>query len=203
MEPTLYQIELIDYATPSFITVPPKPYWGTPDELKSLLEALVHDDKVDALMPGQADAIRGLSRGEQNPEFLVPMNILYREEIEVDAWEGTHTNVWDYVTHLRAKKAVFEVAWVGNDKTWCRIYKVRFHKLDYIEKYPEPHWQPMWTWFCGFPHIIEQEDEVYYNRLWEMEVFFKDLDELEQDWRSREGQMRDPECFFEDVFGCG
>ena len=135
MEPRLYQINLIDYATPSFISCPNKPYWGTPDELARLLESLLHDDKADALIPGQADAIRSLSRGEQNPELLTPMDILHREEIEVEAWEGSYTNVWDYVTQLRTEKAIFEVAWVGSDSAWCRIIKARFHNLEYRNKY--------------------------------------------------------------------
>ena len=49
------------------------------------------------------------------------MNVLHREETRVEGREGAYTNVWDYVSQLRAEKAAFEVAQVGNDNTWCRI----------------------------------------------------------------------------------
>ena len=53
----------------------------------------------------------------------------------------------------------------------------------------------MWYLFWGFPYIVNQEGGVFYNRLWEAEVFFKNCDELGQDWRFREGQTRDPSAF--------
>ena len=49
-------------------------------------------------MPGQADAICGLSSSVLNPEFLSPMNVPHREEAKVEGWEGAYTNVWDYVS---------------------------------------------------------------------------------------------------------
>ena len=209
-EKQYYRLILDDYSAASFTSFN-KHYFGTWEEIEALLNELEenkhsedsHKSLLTAFLAyeaGQADVTHNVAF--QEVPFLVPVQLLHSEKVELEnhAWE--HLNTWHCPYNMRCDKVVSEHLWFECEGEWIRAVKAEFTFLRY--QGPIGQWKLVGDMLWGFPGMLTGNPAKFYNVLAEPEKYFKTKSDLEADWQAFRG-MPDPDYaeFCNDIFGDG
>jgi hypothetical protein len=214
LQPTdkeLFCLELDDYAVPSFISAD-KSYFGTLEDIGSLIDALEADDRRRESHARLIQAFKEYVAGNTEVMF----NVAYRDvkllkQVSLIAQENSvvslnsyeHFNVWDCIYYMRCDKADSSHIWVRFDDRYARCIRTEFYNLQYAVTDEEKDYEPV-DGCMGFPKQTVFEDDRVWNRLYVVEKYFDSEEELRADIDSFKTSP-DPVFteVFNDIFGDG
>ena len=201
---------LDDYSAASFTSFN-KPYFGTWEEVRNLLNELDKNKRSEDSHKYLLDAFRAYEAGQtavtyncayQEVPFLMPTQLLHSETVEMVNYEWEHLNTWHCPYNMRCDKVTSEHLWFECDGKWIRAFKSEFSFLRY--QGPIGQWKLVGSMLWGFPGMLTGDPAKFYNVLAEPEKLFESREELEKDWREFKASP-DPDYseFCNDIFGDG
>lgn len=205
----MYKLCLDDYSAASFTSFD-KEYFGTINMIENFINAIKNDEKNS----GRYDDLISTFNKYKNGEKDITHNVAYREvpflsKVKVlgssnsflTNYKWDHLNTWGCPYTMKCKEAKSEHIWLSYQRKYVRCIKTEFTKLQY-ENIKDEYTSPGMLW--GFPHQIEIENDITYNRLYVVEKTFKNKKEALDDMASFK-EKPDP-VFAEvlnDIFGDG
>ena len=152
----LYELQMLDPATPSFITFP-KTYIGEKEALLEVASNLLRaENYIDT-----ANAIREYFNGNtevkhyvgfQEMSLLRPVQVLEKTEMHVAEREWEHMNVWDCPCHMRFRSAEVAQLLIKRERVFSRFIQAKFTDLQYLGF--EDRWQPIGNLIFGNDAVI-------------------------------------------------
>lgn len=179
MSKQLYLLALDNYAMPAFTSFS-KHYFGTLEDIGGFVEALrateenaKHENRLigsrDRYMAGDHNAT--YNAAYQDGRLLVRVKCLGTAESMLSNHEWEHLNTWEWPYYMRCTKAESTHVWLSYQGSYVRCIRTRFSNLEYKNtqgKYTAPS-----GCYWGYPHQIEEEDSITYNRMYVIEKTFK------------------------------
>ena len=204
-----YRLELDDYSAVSFCSFG-KYYFGTLEDIRAFINTLdkecedSHRELVSAFRAyegGQTDAAHHVAF--QKVPLLTPTRLVHTEKVVLQNYAWDHMNTWHRAYKMRCAKAETEHLWLECEGRYFRVIKVTFTKLRYesiLGGWRQLSENMLW----GFPCILREDADYFWNALAEPEKGFQTMEELEQDWEAFK-RNPDPQFaeFCNDIFGDG
>lgn len=207
-----YCLTLDDYSCASFCTFE-KYYFGTFHQISSLIASLEADENcTNNSLTRLIQAFKEYCSG--NTE--VTYDVAYKEipllqpaflygfiKITTDSNKVEHLNAWDLPYYLQWEKAESEHIWLLHGKLYVRCIKICFTNLQYADVDTDAEFEPIDTGF-GFPNMIDIKDDLTSNKLFVIEKYFDNEEELLKDIKKF---INTPDPIytevFNDIFGDG
>lgn len=183
----LYKLYLDDYSAASFTSFD-KCYIGTLDDISSFICSIKNDknmtDVHNDLLSAYENFISGDSStmhmvAHQNTKFLTKVKCLGCDTSSVTDYTWEHTNTWGFPYYMHCQKADNTHLWISSGRKYFRCIKSIFTHLTYNSA--DGQNIDIGCRFWGFPHQIEYESPITYNRLFVMEKEFVSKAEALQD----------------------
>lgn len=209
----IYCLMLDDYSKPAFCSFD-KCYFGDISMIASLVDDLKEDEQCAEYHVQLIKAFKEYRAGNTAvthnvayKDVLLPDQVLVYDKtiIKTDCNMLKHINTWDYSYYLKYEKAESEHIWIQYNGSYLRCVKACFEKLQYSDSNNENIDKFISIKFTmGFPYIISFFDETLSNKLYVVEKFFKNEDELFCDLENFKDKP-DPLFteIFNDIFGDG
>ena len=208
-----YCLTLDDYSCPSFCTFE-KYYFGSIPQIASLIGSLEADENTNDSLTRLIQAFKEYCNGNTEVTYevaykeiplLQPVFLYGLIKITTDSNKVEHLNAWDLPYYLRWVKAESEHIWLGHGKLYVRCIKTCFTNLQYSDVDTDAEYEPIETGIgFGFPNMIDIKDDLTTNKLFVIEKFFDNEEELLKDIR-KFTNTPDPIYteIFNDIFGDG
>ena len=210
MSKQLYRLTLDDYSMPGFCSFSAD-YIGTLEDVKAFIESLRCDDETAKNQSRLIEAWDSYEAGNhevtynaanQENKFLARVKRLDVTSTVVTDYEWEHLNTWDFPYHMKCSRAESMHIWVSYEGKYRRCVRVKFTSLQYkntVDEYVD------FGGMCwGYPHMIEEEGNVTYHRMYVIEKPFKNKEEALLDM---ENFKKSPDIEFKyvlnDIFGDG
>ena len=204
----MYRINLEDCSAASFTSFS-KPYYGSLDEIRELLLTIKNDPQfagcctevLDAFFKMYEKGRRGVTHyvAYQEVPLLERVTILGKRDFTLNNYSWEHINTWGCPYKMRCKSALISQNWVSRKNEFSRCFKVIFEGLEYEGL---NGWVKIGHMLWGYPHMIEFEDPLIYNRLMMQDEVFPSLREA-MDSLENSSQTFDFSEFCNDIFGDG
>jgi len=210
MSKQLYRLTLDDYSMPGFCSFSTD-YIGQLEDVKSFIEALRSDEKTaknqselieawDSYESGNHDVT--YNAAYQENKLLAREKCLGLAETALTDHEWEHLNTWDCPYCMKCKSAESTHIWVSYHGKYHRCVRVKFTNLQYkntVDEYVD------FGGMCwGYPHMIEEDGDVTYHRMYVIEKPFNNKEEALLDM---ENFKKSPDIEFKyvlnDIFGDG
>ena len=131
--------------------------------------------------------------------LLERVQIFGKREFTLSDYSWVHINTWGYHYNMRCKSAVVSQFWVSRKGEFSRCFKVLFDGLEY-ESFDG--WKIVGHMLWGYPHMLEYEAPLIYNRLMIEDATFASLNAAMADLELPE-PIFDFSGFCNDIFGDG
>ena len=204
----MYRINLEDCSAASFTSLS-KPYYGSLDEIRELLSTIRDDPQMQGCCTEVLNAFFNLyEKGRRGVMHLVAykevpllerVQIFGKREFTLSDYSWEHINTWGYPYKMRCKSAVVSQFWVSRKGEFSRCFKVLFDGLEY-ESFDG--WKTVGHMLWGYPHMLEYEAPLIYNRLMIEDATFASLNAAMADLELPEPSF-DFSGFCNDIFGDG
>lgn len=207
----LYQITLIDYATPNFVSAT-KTYYGDKDAIFHVLNHL------RANRPDMLEAANEFFEGRgpgivqvyySAPEaFIIPVKVIGENEKHFDNFSSDHLNVWDCIYKMAADHAACRCVYIEDSLgKLYRCLSAEFTNLSIDGTYGLIQREHFW----GHPGIItnkctgqtgaDDKNLITINTLMCPDREFNNLKQLRKDMDNPQKLNFSP--IFDDIFGNG
>lgn len=179
MSKQLYRLCLDDYSTPDFCSFN-KDYIGTLEDIKTFIEALRNDEKYAKSESRLIEAWDSYTAGNheitynatyQENKFLVRVKCLGTAGTILTDCEWEHLNTWWYPYYTKCSQAKSTHIRVSYQGKYRRCVRVKFMSLQCKSTTDE---YIQFNGMCrGYPHMIEKDGDITYNRMYVLEKSFK------------------------------
>ena len=209
MEKKIYGLMLDNYAAPPYISVY-KPYFGTIEDFVGFFNRLRNDEyradgykdlisTFDRFMQGEKSLKNTVAYSEFS--FFEQADIFDEADNELENCEWEHINTWGFLYYMNCSKVKISHIWISLQDTFYRCIRAEFFDLKYgmdYGDYDEP------TMFWGLPHQFEVDGNRMYTRLYAVEKFFDNKDDVLSDMQNfKKDDKPDFSSLIEDIFGDG
>jgi len=205
----IFRLQLDDYAMPGFVSGP-KDYFGTLEMIEGFINAIRNDKEFGEKYGDLVSVFDRYKNGETNIEhnvaykdrpFLVRTRCVAERRNILTNYKWEHLNVWQCPYNMKCRVADCQHVWLSCHRKFMRCIQVDFSELKYQHfdgRWDAPHM------LLGYPHQIEFGDKKMYSRLYVVEKYFKNRDEMLADLELFDRQP-DPDFkeFLNDIFGDG
>lgn len=175
-----YILRLDDYATPSFASRT-KPYFGTLDDIRGLINALKASEKHRDYHAEMIAAFREYEAGNhkvthnvayQDVPLLEPVEVIGETILRLENYQWQHINIWDCPYNIRCDQVETHHLWLSSPEGCLRAVKARFRNLCY--RGTSDLWSPAEEGFWGYPEMLHMHENTLCNRLAVAEKHFED-----------------------------
>ena len=210
MSKQLYRLTLDDYSMPGFCSFNTD-YIGTLEEVKAFIEALRKDERTAKNQSRLIEAWDSFAGGNyevtynaayQENKLLARVKCLGTAQTTLTNYEWEHLNTWECPYYMKCDRSDNTHIWVSYQEKYRRCVRVKFTSLQYkntVDEYVD------FGGMCwGYPHMIEEDGDSTYHRMYVLEKVFKNKDEALLDM---ENFKKSPDIEFKyvlnDIFGDG
>lgn len=210
MSKQLYRLTLDDCSMPGFCSFNTD-YIGTLEDVSAFIESLRSDEKCVKTESRLIEAWDSYSAGNhevtynaayQENKLLARVKCLGIVEHKLVEFEWEHLNTWDCIYNMKCEDAVSTHIWVSYQGKYRRCVRVKFTNLQYKNTIDEYVSFGGMCW--GYPHMIEEDGDSTYHRMFVLEKTFKNKKEALLDM---ENFKKLPDIEFKyvlnDIFGDG
>lgn len=186
-------------------------YIGTLEDVKSFIEALRSDEKTAKNQSTLIEAWANYEAGNhhvtynaayQENKLLARVKCLGTAQTMRTNYEWEHLNTWDCPYYMKCSQAESTHIWVAYQGKYRRCVRVKFTNLKYKNTVDE--YVDLGGMCWGYPHMIEEDGDVTYHRMYVIEKTFKTKEEVLLD---TENFKKSPDIEFKyvlnDIFGDG
>lgn len=210
MNQQYYCLRLWDYSTPSHVSKS-KAYFGTLDDIRSLMEALERDERHRVDHAETIAAFRKYEAGNhavthnvayQELLLLEPVEVIGEAVLRLENHRWQHLNTWDCPYHMECSEVETHHLWLSSPEDCLRAIKARFRDLGYRSFNGDV--KLLESGFWGHPQMLYMDENALCNRLAVIEKRFKNRKEARKDLAEfRNKKDADFTGFCEDIFGDG
>lgn len=210
MAKQLYKLYLDDYSAASFTSFD-KCYVGTLGDIGNFVASIKNDKNISDNHSDLISAYENFISGDtsamhmvahQNTRFLTRVKCLGCDTSSLTEYNWEHTNTWGFPYYMHCAKVGSSHLWLSSGRKYFRCIKSNFTNLTYNSA--DGQYIDFGDRFWGFPHQIEHNTPITYNRLFVIEKEFKSKTEALQDMEAFKSK---PDVNFtevlNDIFGDG
>lgn len=138
MNQKYYRIELDDPAEPGFCSVS-KSYFGTLSDIAQVVERMDSNGRCPDTVLAFREFLEGNPLAEHrvcnNAQVLMhPVDLLEKQQFELDEVHFDHKNIWDSIRRLRASQIDVEQVLLREGNRYYRCIRPVFADLQYISR---------------------------------------------------------------------
>ncbi len=206
----LYRLTLDDYSTPGFCSFSTD-YIGTLEDVRDFIEVLRSDEGTAQSQSRLIEAWDSYEAGNhdvtynaayQENKLLARVKCLGVASTTLSDYEWEHLNTWDCPYYMQCSRAESTHILVSYEGKYRRCVRVKFTNLRYKNTVGEYINFGGMCW--GYPHMIEEDGNITYHRMYVIEKSFKNKDEalldMENFQKSQDVEFR---YVLNDIFGDG
>ncbi len=203
-----YLFELDDYSAPSCTSFT-KPYFGTVEDFKKLVDKLDKEDFAEMIaafnqfVQGYREVKHTVCYNLQR--LAVPAMLIKEKKLHYDNYGFRYKNTYGFYYLCNAEDTNISLYLMKKGRKFYCCYRMRIKNprfLDDIDKREFPVLEPFW----GFPKMISVETAEDGSRFFENVLLIKEnVFESETDANKYFDELKKPNLtrFFEDIFGDG
>ena len=182
-----YRLTLDDYSMPGFCSFSTD-YIGTMDDMASFMDALRNDERSANDDSRLIDAWNRYCEGNhdvtynaayQENKLLESVTCLGTADTTLTDYTWEHLNTWDCSYFMKCDRAENTHIWVSYEGKYRRCVKTRFSNLQY--KNTVGDYVSLGGMFWGYPHMVEDDGNITYHRMYVMEKRFENIEEALSD----------------------
>ncbi len=180
-----YCLTLDNYSAPSFCSFD-KYYFGSIHMIGSLVNTIEADkrtaDNHSQLIQAFKEYCNGNTEVTHNVAYreiplLEPISVYTSIKIKTGSNKIKHRNIWDCIYYIRWEQVESEHIWIKYKDRYFRCIKASFTKLQYSDLDTEDTYRNF-IYTSGFPGIVDVSSKPVFSRLFVVEKFFKNKEEM-------------------------